>query len=334
MSRLISDESASELAVMAVSKGLLAEEKFSQMKVLNKESGQSMVSIMFEKGVMDEFSLARFVADSYGLNFREVDPEQVSAEAQAKLNEEYLRINNVCPFETDGSSLKVAICDHSKLSLEKNIRVITGMNVEMVLVTVSNFEKLLTKYGISPTTQEVGVLGTLKKAKDTDEGDAEVEQITERDKTAAEIQKKHSMKIKYYVGTMIELPRAAIRAKEIAKYADFFSFGTNDLTQTTFGISRDDSGKFLNDYVENKIFNKDPFVSIDERGVGELIKIATERGRLEKKTLKLGICGEHGGDPSSIEFCENAKLNYVSCSPYRVPIARLSAAQAYLKKKK
>ena len=152
------------------------------------------------------------------------------------------------------------------------------------------------------------------------------------DKIAAEIQKKHSTKIKYFVGTMIELPRAAIRAKDIAKYADFFSFGTNDLTQTTFGISRDDSGKFLNDYVENNIFNKDPFVSIDERGVGELIRIATERGRLEKKSLKLGICGEHGGDPASIEFCEKAKLNYVSCSPYRVPIARLSAAQAYLKK--
>jgi len=153
-------------------------------------------------------------------------------------------------------------------------------------------------------------------------------------KTAEEVQKKHSIKIKYYVGTMIELPRAAIRAKEIAKHADFFSFGTNDLTQTTFGISRDDSGKFLNDYVENKIFNKDPFVSIDERGVGELIKIATERGRLEKKSLKLGICGEHGGDPASIEFCEKVKLNYVSCSPYRVPIARLAAAQAYLKKRK
>ena len=153
------------------------------------------------------------------------------------------------------------------------------------------------------------------------------------DITATKIQKSHSIKIKYYVGTMIELPRAALRAKDIAKYADFFSFGTNDLTQTTFGISRDDSGKFLNDYVENKIFNKDPFISIDERGVGELIKIATERGRLEKKTLKLGICGEHGGDPSSIEFCEKAKLNYVSCSPYRVPIARLAAAQAYLKKK-
>ena len=153
------------------------------------------------------------------------------------------------------------------------------------------------------------------------------------DKTAEKIQKINSVKIKYYVGTMIELPRAALRARAIAKFADFFSFGTNDLTQTTFGISRDDSGKFLNDYVNNKIFFKDPFVSIDESGVGELIKIATERGRKEKKNLKLGICGEHGGDPSSIEFCEKIKLDYVSCSPYRVPIARLAAAQAYLKKK-
>ena len=152
--------------------------------------------------------------------------------------------------------------------------------------------------------------------------------------TAREVQKKHNIKIKYYVGTMIELPRAALRANDIAKHADFFSFGTNDLTQTTFGISRDDSGKFLNDYVDNKIFSKDPFVSIDDKGVGELIKIAAERGRKQKKTLKLGICGEHGGDPSSIEFCENVNLNYVSCSPYRVPIARLAAAQAYLKKKK
>ena len=154
------------------------------------------------------------------------------------------------------------------------------------------------------------------------------------DKTAEKIQTIHSIKIKYYVGTMIELPRAALRAKDIARHADFFSFGTNDLTQTTFGISRDDSGKFLNDYVENKIFNKDPFISIDERGVGELIKTATERGRSQKKSLKLGICGEHGGDPTSIEFCEKIKLNYVSCSPYRVPIARLAAAQAYLKKNK
>ena len=166
------------------------------------------------------------------------------------------------------------------------------------------------------TASEIRILGSLVK------------------KTAEEIQKIHSIKIKYYVGTMIELPRAALRAKDIAKYADFFSFGTNDLTQTTFGISRDDSGKFLNDYVENNIFYEDPFVSIDERGVGELIKIATERGRMQKKSLKLGICGEHGGDPASIEFCEKVKLNYVSCSPYRIPIARLAAAQAYLKKKK
>jgi len=153
------------------------------------------------------------------------------------------------------------------------------------------------------------------------------------EKSAEAVQKTHSIKIKYYVGTMIELPRAALRAKDIAKFADFFSFGTNDLTQTTFGISRDDSGKFLNDYVENKIFNKDPFISIDERGVGELIKIAAERGRMQKKSLKLGICGEHGGDPSSIEFCARTGLNYVSCSPYRVPVARLAAAQANLAKK-
>ena len=153
-------------------------------------------------------------------------------------------------------------------------------------------------------------------------------------KIADKIQKKHRIKIKYFVGTMIELPRAALRANDIAKYADFFSFGTNDLTQTTFGISRDDAGKFLNDYVNNKIFNKDPFISIDERGVGELIEIAVGRGRKVNTKIKLGICGEHGGDPQSIDFCSRIGLNYVSCSPYRVPIARLAAAQAELKKNK
>ena len=148
---------------------------------------------------------------------------------------------------------------------------------------------------------------------------------------ASEIQKKHKLKIEFMVGTMIELPRAAIKAKEIAKHAEFFSFGTNDLTQTTFGISRDDSGKFLNDYLDNKIFSIDPFVSIDD-GVADLIEIAVERGKSQNKKLKLGICGEHGGDPKSIEFCCKAGLNYVSCSPYRVPIARLAAAQAEIKK--
>ena len=148
---------------------------------------------------------------------------------------------------------------------------------------------------------------------------------------ANKVQKQHKVKIKFMVGTMIELPRAAIKAKEIAKHAEFFSFGTNDLTQTTFGISRDDSGKFLNDYLENKIFSIDPFVSIDD-GVADLIEIAVEKGKSQNKKLKLGICGEHGGDPKSIDFCSRIGLDYVSCSPYRVPIARLAAAQAELKK--
>jgi pyruvate, orthophosphate dikinase len=152
------------------------------------------------------------------------------------------------------------------------------------------------------------------------------------DRSAGKIQKKYKTKINYTVGTMIELPRAALQAKEISKYADFFSFGTNDLTQTTFGISRDDSSKFLNDYLKNKIFENDPFVSLDQNGVGELIEIASTRGRQINKKIKLGICGEHGGDPKSIEFCSKIKLDYVSCSPFRVPVARLSAAQAELKK--
>ena len=150
-------------------------------------------------------------------------------------------------------------------------------------------------------------------------------------RTAKQVESEKKIKLNFLVGTMIELPRAAIKANDIAKHAEFFSFGTNDLTQTTFGISRDDSGKFLNDYIENKIFDIDPFVSIDE-GVGDLIEIASEKGRMQNKKIKLGICGEHGGDPKSIDLCAKIGLNYVSCSPYRVPVARLAAAQAQLKK--
>ncbi len=150
-------------------------------------------------------------------------------------------------------------------------------------------------------------------------------------RVAKQVETKNKIKLNFLVGTMIELPRAAIKADDISKHAEFFSFGTNDLTQTTFGISRDDSGKFLNDYIENKIFDVDPFISIDD-GVGDLIKIATEKGRKTNKKIKLGICGEHGGDPSSIDFCARVGLDYVSCSPYRVPVARLAAAQAQLKK--
>jgi pyruvate,orthophosphate dikinase len=137
--------------------------------------------------------------------------------------------------------------------------------------------------------------------------------------------------IDYRVGTMIELPRAALMAGSIAADAEFFSFGTNDLTQTTLGLSRDDSGRFLSAYVEQGIFERDPFVGIDEEGVGQLIAIAAERGRAARPGLKLGICGEHGGDPASIAFCEAIGLDYVSASPYRVPIARLAAAQAALR---
>lgn len=150
-------------------------------------------------------------------------------------------------------------------------------------------------------------------------------------RTADEILAREKVDMKYHVGTMIEIPRAALLADEIAKEAEFFSFGTNDLTQMTFGFSRDDAGGFLNDYYEKKIFEQDPFARIDQKGVGKLIQLAAEGGRSTRPGIKLGICGEHGGDPSSIEFCHRMGLTYVSCSPFRVPIARLAAAQAAIK---
>jgi len=150
-------------------------------------------------------------------------------------------------------------------------------------------------------------------------------------KVAGEVFKKKGKKVNYLVGTMIELPRAAVTADKIAEVAEFFSFGTNDLTQTALGLSRDDAGKFLPMYVENEIIPKDPFEALDQEGVGELVKMGTERGRLTKADLKVGICGEHGGEPSSIDFFHRTGLNYVSCSPFRVPIARLAAARAALK---
>jgi pyruvate,orthophosphate dikinase len=140
----------------------------------------------------------------------------------------------------------------------------------------------------------------------------------------------YGVKLEYLIGTMIELPRAALTADQIATEAEFFSFGTNDLTQTTFGLSRDDAGKFLPFYVEHGILEEDPFVSLDQTGVGKLVKMACELGRNSRPGIKLGICGEHGGDPASVIFCHNIGLDYVSCSPFRVPIARLAAAHAAL----
>ena len=152
--------------------------------------------------------------------------------------------------------------------------------------------------------------------------------------TAELVKKEKNSNMEYHIGTMIEIPRAAITADKIAEEAEFFSFGTNDLTQMTFGFSRDDAGKFLNSYYENKIYEQDPFAKLDQEGVGQLVKIAAEKGKSTRPNIKLGICGEHGGDPQSVEFCHNIGLTYVSCSPFRVPIARLAAAQAQIKSNK
>ena len=152
------------------------------------------------------------------------------------------------------------------------------------------------------------------------------------DAMAEAVKKETGAKLHYQVGTMIELPRAALMAGEIAETAEFFSYGTNDLTQTVFGISRDDAASFLGIYTGKGILPIDPFMSIDQQGVGELIRIGNERGRKTRKNIKLGICGEHGGDPASVAFCHEVGLDYVSCSPFRVPIARLAAAQAALGK--
>ncbi|MGI9386717.1 MAG: putative PEP-binding protein, partial [Methyloligellaceae bacterium] len=148
------------------------------------------------------------------------------------------------------------------------------------------------------------------------------------------IERERQVTLRYTIGTMVELPRTCLKAAEIAEAAEFFSFGTNDLTQTALGISRDDAGGFLTEYVEKGLLETDPFVSIDEEGVGELVRIGVDRGRRANPGLKLGICGEHGGDPASIDFCHRVGLDYVSCSPYRVPVARLAAAQAAIRSAK
>jgi pyruvate,orthophosphate dikinase len=149
-------------------------------------------------------------------------------------------------------------------------------------------------------------------------------------RVADEVIARYGVEVEYLIGTMIELPRAALTADAIAGEADFFSFGTNDLTQTTYGLSRDDAGKFLPMYVEQEIYPNDPFVAIDQDGVGQLVKMGCELGRKTRNDIKLGICGEHGGEASSVKFCHRIGLDYVSCSPFRVPIARLAAAQAVL----
>jgi len=152
-------------------------------------------------------------------------------------------------------------------------------------------------------------------------------------KVAEEVMEKYGVKVKYMVGTMIEIPRATVTADQIAEEAEFFSFGTNDLTQMTLGFIRDDVAKFLPIYIDKKIIKDDPFMTLDQEGVGQLVKIAIEKGRKTNPSLEIGICGEHGGDPESVKFCHRVGMNYVSCSPYRVPVARLAAAQAAVEEK-
>ena len=198
---------------------------------------------------------------------------------------------------------------------------IAAMQTRAVIKAAINVNKAHPDYNIVPEIM-IPLVGEVKEL-------AYVKSVVV--KTADEEIAKAGVDLKYQVGTMIEIPRAALTADEIAKEAEFFSFGTNDLTQMTFGFSRDDAGKFLDAYYQKSIYEADPFARLDQVGVGKLVKMAVELGKKTRPDIKLGICGEHGGDPSSVEFCHNAGLTYVSCSPFRVPIARLAAAQANIK---
>jgi len=199
---------------------------------------------------------------------------------------------------------------------------ITAMQARAIFEAVVKCRK--GKIRVSPEIM-VPLIGTTQEFKD---------QKAIIDSVAQEVMREKKVKFKYLVGTMIEIPRAVLVADKIAKDAEFFSFGTNDLTQMAFGYSRDDAGTFLPDYVAKKILADDPFQAIDQEGVGELMELGVKRGRSVRKDLKIGICGEHGGEPSSVIFCHNIGLDYVSCSPFRVPIARLAAAHAALADKK
>ena len=197
---------------------------------------------------------------------------------------------------------------------------VDGLEVASNLTKIQAINTAKEKYEETKSTLRIGI-GKIKYVKDI---------VIE---VAEQVKAEKGSDIEYIIGTMIEIPRAALTADAIAEEAEFFSFGTNDLTQMTFGFSRDDAGSFLDSYYQAKIFESDPFARLDQTGVGQLVEMAVEKGRKTRPNIKLGICGEHGGDPSSIEFCHKIGLNYVSCSPFRVPIARLAAAQAALKNK-
>ena len=210
---------------------------------------------------------------------------------------------------------------HRGCRLDVTFPEIAAMQTEAIIKAAVNVSKAHPEWNIVPEIM-IPLVGEVKEL-------AYVKSVVV--KTADAIIAESGLDLKYQVGTMIEIPRAALTADEMATEAEFFSFGTNDLTQMTFGFSRDDAGKFLDSYYDTKIYESDPFARLDQKGVGKLVKMAAELGKQTRPDIKLGICGEHGGDPSSIEFCHRVGLTYVSCSPFRVPIARLAAAQAQIK---
>ncbi|MBR2809039.1 MAG: pyruvate, phosphate dikinase, partial [Erysipelotrichaceae bacterium] len=212
---------------------------------------------------------------------------------------------------------------HRGCRLDVSYPEIAEMQTRAVIEAAINVNKRHPEYNITPEIM-IPLVGEVKELKF-------VKDIVVR--VADEVIKENGVDLKYHVGTMIEIPRAALLADEIATEAEFFSFGTNDLTQMTFGFSRDDAGSFLNDYYERKIYEQDPFQKLDQHGVGKLVEMAATLGKKTRPDIKLGICGEHGGDPASISFCHRVGLTYVSCSPFRVPIARLAAAQAAIENK-
>ena len=241
------------------------------------------------------------------------DPQEIAALAQ-DMNIDVNELNNVITSLHEFNPMM----GHRGCRLSVTYPEIAEMQTTAVIEAAINVNARHPEYHIVPEIM-IPLVGDVEELK-------YVKNIVTA--TADKIIAEKGVDLKYMIGTMIEIPRAALLADEIAKEAQFFSFGTNDLTQMTFGFSRDDAGAFLGDYYDKKIYEHDPFARLDQRGVGKLVKMAVELGKSVRPDIKLGICGEHGGDPATIEFCHRVGLTYVSCSPYRVPIARLAAAQA------
>jgi pyruvate,orthophosphate dikinase len=248
--------------------------------------------------------------------FLPTDPAEIKALA-AEMNISVEELNKVIVSLHEFNPMM----GHRGCRLAVSYPEIAEMQTEAVITAAINVNKKHPEFNIVPEIMIplVGEVSELRYVKNV---------VVE---TANRVIAEAGVELNYKVGTMIEIPRAALLADEIAQEAEFFSFGTNDLTQMTFGFSRDDAGAFLSHYYDKKIYEQDPFARLDQNGVGKLVKMAATLGRTTRPDLKLGICGEHGGDPSSIEFCHKVGLTYVSCSPYRVPIARLAAAQAAIK---